>query len=81
MDYKKIVEKSEDKKTDKQQAKLTFNRVHKIFTNYDSYTFNEEEILRHKPIYLGFSVLVLSKLLMFESHYDKLQPYFGEKDI
>ena len=34
-----------------------------------------------KPIYLGFSVLELSKFLMYETYYDKLQPYFGEENI
>ena len=34
-----------------------------------------------KPIYLGFSVLELSKLLMYETNYDKLQPYFGRENI
>ena len=33
-----------------------------------------------KPIYLGFSVLELSKLLMYETYYDKLQPYFGQEN-
>ena len=32
-----------------------------------------------KPIYLGFAVLELSKLLMNETYYEKLQPSFGEK--
>ena len=27
-----------------------------------------------KPIYLGFAVLELSKLHMYETYYDKLQP-------
>ena len=34
-----------------------------------------------KPIYLGFSVLELSKLLIYETYYDKLQPYFGQENI
>ena len=34
-----------------------------------------------KPIYLGFSVLELKILLMYETYYDKLQPYFGQKNI
>ena len=34
-----------------------------------------------KPIYLGFAVLELSKLHMYETYYDKLQPYFGEKNL
>ena len=30
---------------------------------------------------LGFSVLELSKLLMYETYYDILQPYFGQGNI
>ena len=32
------------------------------------------------PISLAFSVLELSKLLIYESYYDKLQPYFGQEN-
>ena len=48
--------------------------------NY-SYTFKQNEVLMDKPIYLGFSVLKLSKLLMYETQYDKIQPCFGQKSI
>ena len=34
-----------------------------------------------KPIFLGFTVLELSKLLMYETYYDILQPYFGQEII
>ena len=34
-----------------------------------------------KPVCLGFSVLELSKMHMYENYYDKLQPYFGEKNL
>ena len=33
-----------------------------------------------KPIYLGFAVLELSKLLVYEI-YEKFQPYFREKNL
>ena len=33
-----------------------------------------------RPFYLGCAVLELSKLYKFETYYDKLQPYFGEKN-
>ena len=33
-----------------------------------------------KPIYLGFSVLEVSKLLKYETYHDKLQPYFGHEN-
>ena len=50
-------------------------------TNYDSCIFKQNEVLMNEPIYLGFAILELSKLLMYETYYDKLQPYFGENDI
>ena len=34
-----------------------------------------------KPIYLGFAVMELSKSLMYETYCDKLQTYYGEKNI
>ena len=34
-----------------------------------------------KPIYLGFAVIKLSKLHMYKTYYDKLQTYFGEKNL
>ena len=34
-----------------------------------------------KPTYLGFAVLELSKLHMYETYYDKLKPYFGRENI
>ena len=65
----------------KQQSKLTFNGIHKSYEKCDSYTFKQNEVLMDKPIYLGFTVLELSKLLMYETYYDKLQPYFGQENI
>ena len=34
-----------------------------------------------KPIYLGFSVLELSKLHMYKTYYDDLQAYFEQENI
>ena len=65
----------------KQQSKLTFNRIHKSYESCDSYTFKQNEVLMDKPIYLGFTVLELSKLLMYETYYDKLQSCFGQENI
>ena len=39
------------------------------------------KVLSTKPFYVGFSVLKLSKLLMYEWYYDELQPYFGENNL
>ena len=77
----KFVKKDDHRELIKQQSKLTFNGIHKSYENCDSYTFKQNEVLMDKPIYLGFSVLELSKLLMYETYYDKLQPYFGHESI
>ena len=34
-----------------------------------------------KAIYVGFAILELSKLHMYESYSDKLQPYFGQEKL
>ena len=71
-DYKKII---------KQQSKLSFNGIDKSYENCDIFTFKQNEVLMDKPKYLGFSVLELTKLLVYETHYDNLQPYFGQENI
>ena len=77
----KIIRKDESKEIMKHQSKLTFNGIHKSYENCDSYVFKKNEFFMNKPIYLGFAVLELSKLLMYETYYDKLQPYFGQENI
>ena len=34
-----------------------------------------------KAIYVGFVILELSKLHMYETYYDKLKPYFGRENL
>ena len=60
---------------------MTFIGIHKSYENYDSYTFQQNDVLMDKPIYLGFSVLDLSKLLICETYFDKLQPLFGLENL
>ena len=42
---------------------------------------NKMKFLMDKPLYLGFSVLELSKLYMYSTYYDILQPYFGQENL
>ena len=77
----KFVQKDDHKEIIKQQSKLTFNGIHKSYENCDSYTFRKNEVLMDKPIYLGFTVLELSKLVMYETYYDILQPYFRQENV
>ena len=76
-----FIKRDEHDKILKQQRKLTFNGIHKSFGNCDSYLLKEHEILMDKPIYLGFAILELSKLHMYQTYYDTLQPYVGQENI
>ena len=63
----KFVKKDKYREIAKQQSKLTFSGIHKSYENCDSYTFKQNEVLMDKPIYLGFTVLELSTLLLYET--------------
>ena len=52
----------------------------KIFTeDFIAIHMKQRQILFNKPIYLGMSILDLSKNLMYEFHYDYIKPKYGEK--
>ena len=69
-----LIKKDDIKKIITQQSKLSFNGIQKSYENYYSYTFKKNEIVMDKAIYVGFAVLELSKLHMYETYYDTLQP-------
>ena len=77
----KFIKKHDYREIIKQQSKLTFNGIHKPYEKCDKYKFIQNEVRMDKPIYLGFTVLELSKLLMYETYYDILQTYFGQQNI
>ena len=60
---------------------MTFSGKHKSYTNYDSYTIKQIEVLMDKPFYLGFTILELRKLLLYETYYDNIQAYFEQEKI
>ena len=76
-----IIKRDDYNKILRWQRKLTFNGICKSFGNCDSYLEKEYEILMYKPIYLGFAISELSKLHMYETYYDTLQPYFGQENL
>ena len=73
------IKKDDNNKFVKQQSKLTFDGIHKSYTNYDSYTLRQNEVLIDKPIYLGFAILELSKSLKYETYHDKYNPILDRK--
>ena len=73
--------KYEYEKIKKQHSKLTFNGTHISKKNCDNYIFRKNAVLMDKPIHLGFAILDLSKLLLCETIYEKVQQYFGAKNL
>ena len=63
-----FIKKDDCEELTKEISKLTFNGIHKSFEKFDSYTFKQNEVLMDKPKYLGFAVLKLSKILMYETY-------------
>ena len=41
----------------------------------------KNEVVMDKAIYVGFTILELSNLHMYETYYDTLQPYFGQENL
>ena len=64
----------------KRQSKLNFKGIVNHYSDFSVYKYDKEKTVFDKPIYLGFSVLELSKLLMYEFYYHKLQPYSSRSD-
>ena len=62
-----FIKKHEYEKIIKQQSKLTFNGIQKSYENFHCYILKNHEVFMDKPIYIGFSVLELSKLLINET--------------
>ena len=63
----------------KRQSKLSFKGIMDHYSKFSVYKFDKEKTVFDKPIYLGFSVLELSKLLMCEFFYHTLKPYWQNK--
>ena len=76
-----IIEKDDIRKIITRKSKLTFNGIQKSYENYDSYTFKQNQVVMDKAIYVGFAILELSKLHMYETYYDTLQPHFGQENL
>ena len=76
-----LIDKSDTHRILNRQSNLSF--VDKIaeYEKFNLYSFNKETIKFTKPIYIWFCIVELSKLLMYERYYDKMQPYFGEDNL
>ena len=59
------------------KSKLSYNK--KIPDNLLAIEMKRTRILMNKPIYLGLSILEISKITMYEFWYDYVKPKCGEK--
>ena len=76
-----LIRKDNIKKIINRQSEITFNGIQKSYENYNSYTFKQNQVVMNKAIYVGFSILELSHLHMYETYYDTLQLYFSQESL
>ena len=69
---------TENEKIRKIIAKPNFNRRAKFSDELSAIHVNKTKLTLNKPIYVGFSVLDLSKHLMYDWYYNKLKRKYGE---
>ena len=75
----KFIKKDDNEEIFKQQSKLTFDGIHKSYTKYKSYTLKQNEVLMDKAFHLGYTVIELSKVFLYVTYYDNLQPFLENK--
>ena len=63
----------------KRQSKLSFKGIVDWYSVFSVYKFDKEKTVFDKPMYSGFTVLELSKLLIYEFYYNTLQPHRQNK--
>ena len=72
-----IIPHTENDQILKRQSKLGFKRISQPHNDFSLNKYDKEKTVFDKPIYLGFSVLELSKLVLYEFYYLKFQPYYN----
>ena len=60
-------------------AKPNFDHCRKFDENRFSVHMKKNEFVFNKPVYLGMSILDLSKTLMYEFHYNYIKKKYGSK--
>lgn len=60
-------------------SKSSFHSVKKFSEHFYAFQMNQLSVYYNKPVYLGFSILEISKLKMYDFHYKYMKPKFNEK--
>ena len=66
-----------DKKRNKLVSKPNYHTINYISEDLSIIETNKTKVKMNKPIYLGLSILEISKLLMYEFWYDYMKPKYG----
>ena len=68
--------------TDKRRSKLVsepnYHTINYISEDLSIIEMNKTKVKMNKPIYLGLSILEISKLFMYEFWYDYMKPKYGD---
>ena len=69
--------------TDKKRSKLVsepnYHTINLISEDLSITEMKKSKVKMNKPIYIGLSILEISKILMFEFWYDYMKPKYGNK--
>ena len=68
-----------NKKRDKLVSEPNYHTTKYISENLLIIEMKKTEVKMNKPIYLGMSILDISKTLMYEFWYDYIKPKYGDK--
>ena len=67
--------------TNKRRSKLVsepnYHTINLISEDLSIIEMNKTKVKMNKPIYLGLSILEISKILMYEFWYDYMKPKYG----
>ena len=67
-----------DKKRNKLVSEPNYHTVNYISEDLSIIEMNKTKVKMNKPIYLGLSILEISKLLMYDFWYDCVKPKYGD---
>ena len=68
-----------NKKRNKLVSEPNYHNINYISEDLSIIEMNKTKIKMNKPIYLGLSMLVISKILMYEFWYDYMKPKYGNR--
>ena len=68
-----------DKKRNKLVSERNYHTINYISEDLSIIEMNKTKVKMNKPIYLGLSILDISKILMYEFWYDYMKPTYGNR--